>query len=210
MFARILSTGVAVALAGCLANPATGVRSNGDPLRVRYSSGTGTYTKNEVVSTDVYRDSDGNEVGSKDTYQPVTHTFRWRDTNYFQGREEIDEHDFFRLAGDGRGADEIQKIRDGAALKQKIGVPLMVVGLAATMVLTTVARSTDNPNLATVGYSGGSIIGTAGAAIWFWGRNTMKKRSHISPARTDRNADIIQICDEGRCRSQRGGRQAAR
>ena len=205
-----LTITLAMTLTGCLANPATGIQDTGDPLRVRHSSGTGTYTENEVVATDVYRDSDGNEVGTKETYKPVQHEFRWHDTQYFQGRDELDEQDFYRIAGDQPSTDEIARIRASAARKMKIGAPLLVGGYAAALVLSMIGGATNSSTLTTIGYAGGSTVGTVGGLVWYWGRNTMKKRNHLPPSRAERNADLVELCEEGRCRTLRGGRHTRR
>lgn len=197
---------IACTAAGCAANPATGIGANGQPLRVRYSSGTGTYVSNDVVGTDVHRDSQGNEVGSTDHYQPVEHSYRWNDLEYFQGRESLDEQDFFRIAGDEEAVDKIESIRSRASLQQKIGAPLMVVGLAAALVLTTIGAQNSNGTLTTAGYLGGGLVGTAGLLTFYLGRKNMVNRHHMPNARADQNADVIEDCEENQCRSQRGGR----
>jgi hypothetical protein len=192
-----------LAFGACVPNPATGVAASGDTLRVQYSSGTGSYVSNDVVSTSVHRDADGNEVGSTDVYKPVEHSFQWHDWKYFQGREELDEHDFYRIAGDAEAADKVAKIRSSAALRMKIGAPLAVVGTAAALLLGTIVR--DNPTVATLGYIGGSAVGTAGGLVFFWGAKDMKNRHHLPSSRADRNADVVEDCNEGRCARLPGG-----
>lgn len=126
----------AIAVAGCASNPATGVAASGDMLRVRYSTGTGAYVSDDVVGTDVQRDSQGNEVGSTDHVQSVEHSYRWNDWAYYQGREELDEQDYYRIAGDTQAVSKIEGIRSRASRMQKIGAP------TPTTNVTTASRST--------------------------------------------------------------------
>src|SRR4051812_19345044 len=90
---------LASSLAACLANPATGVAPNGGALRVQYSSGTGTYVSNDKTGEDVTTHDNGNQSVTEH-FEPVQHSYRWTDWKYFQGREELDEQDFYRIAGD--------------------------------------------------------------------------------------------------------------
>jgi len=195
-----------IPIAGCAANPATGVASNGGPLRIRYATGTGSYVSNDVVGTDVHRDAQGNEVGSTDHVQAVQHSYQWNEWKYFQARDELDEQDFYRVAGDVQASDEVGRIRATAALKMKIGMPIMIAGVVAGLVLTSVGSSRGDSSLASLGYYGGSLVGAVGGLVWYWGDTEMKNRHHMPMSRADRNADVIEQCDEGRCRSQRGGR----
>ncbi len=197
----------AALLAGCAANPATGVATNGHPLRVRYSSGTGSYVSDDVVGTDVHRDSSGNEIGSTDHVQAVEHSYQWHDWKYFQGPDVLDEQDFYRIAGDQQAADSVAKIRAGATSKMKVGMPIAVIGYAAMLVLGSIGTSNKNPTLSTIGYVGGGTLGSVGGLVWYWGKADMAKRHHLPMSRADQNADVIETCRENHCRKQRGGRR---
>jgi hypothetical protein len=196
---------VVISAGACAANPATNTAANGGAFRVRYATGTGTYVSNDVVGTDVHRDAAGNEVGTTDHVQAVEHNYQWNDWKYFQGRDELDEQDYYRLAGDLQASDSVAGIRASAALKMKIGVPLMAAGIAA-LLLEVYAQGQGNSTLATLGSYSSAAFGAGGIAVWYWGSSEMKKPHHLPMSRADQSADIIEQCDEGRCRSQRGGR----
>ena len=191
----------------CAANPATNVESNGGLMRVQYSSGTGTYVSNDVVGTDVHHDAEGNEVGSTDHLEAREHSYEWNDWKYFQGPDELDEQDYYRLAGDTDAVAKVSALRESAARKMKIGMPLMIAGYAAMIVLAGVGKSTNNSAIANIGYIGGSAAGTVGGLVWYWGKADMENRHHLPMSRADRNADVIEQCREKRCRKQRGGRE---
>jgi hypothetical protein len=198
---------LAVPLAGCLANPATNIAATGEPLRLKLSSGTGSYVSNDVVATEVHRDASGSEIGTTERYQPVEHSYRWQDREYFQGHDALDEHDYYRLAGDREAADQIGRIREGAARKMRIGAPLMIAGVAATIVATTIGISSNNSSITTLGYVGGSTITSVGGLVWYWGHNTMRQRHHLPASRAERNADLVEECVEGSCRTRLGARR---
>ncbi|HEU0033925.1 MAG TPA: hypothetical protein VFQ53_25025 [Kofleriaceae bacterium] len=193
---------------GCLKNPATGVPGTGAPLRVQYSTGTGTYVSNDVVSSTVHKDADGNEVGTSETYEEREHSFKWNDWKYFQGPDELDEQDYYRIAGDTQAADQVDKIRAGAARKMKVGAVIAAASVVAGIAAAVALNSGDSSAGTTVGYTLGTMGATGGMLVWYWGANDMKKPHHLPMSRADRNADVVEDCNEGRCIRMRGGRQA--
>jgi len=201
----ICSVATTIALGACVPNPATDVAASGETLRVQYSTGTGTYVSNDVVSTTVHKDADGNEVGSSDTYQPTEHAYQWSDWKYFQGREELDEQDFYRIAGDQEAADKVAGIRAGAAKKMKYGAVIATAGIVAGLAFAGFGQSRDNASFNTLGYTLGSVASTGGLLVWYWGSNQMNKKHHLPSSRADQNADVVEDCNEGRCVRARGG-----
>jgi len=207
---RTMFVGLAMAtpLAACLSNPATGVAANGDALRVQYLSGTGTYVSNDKTGEDVTTYSDGSQHVTEH-FQPVAHSFRWNDWKYFQGRQELDEQDYYRIADDAAAAQRIADIRASASLKMKIGAPLLVVGLVSSLVITSLGSGASDRSLVTLGTTASSLVGLGGGLVWYWGRNDMANHHHLPSASADERADVIEECNEGRCTRARGGRRAA-
>ncbi len=197
---------VAGVLTGCLANPATGVAPNGSALRVQYSTGTGRYVANEKTGESVTTYSDGTKAVTEH-YQPVEHAYRWTDWRYFQGREPLDEQDYYRIAGDDAAVRQIEDIRNDAALKMKIGIPLAVVGVALELLLPTIGQNSGNTNVSNIGYLGGSVLGLTGGLLWYWGHGDMANRHHLPSQRADQRADVIEDCNDGGCTRQPGGRR---
>jgi hypothetical protein len=92
-----------VGLSACAANPATSLQRTGEPLRLSVNMKTVTGSHYEVSDTD---------HGTKrlDTvYDSSEYPAAWR---FYQGDREIDEHDYFRLAGDQATADKIAAERE--------------------------------------------------------------------------------------------------
>ncbi len=187
-----------VAFGGCASNGATGVASNGGVLRVQYSSGIGTYVSDDVVGTDVNRDANGNEIGTTDHVEARSHSYAWSDWKYYQGRDELDEQDYYRLAGDMDAERRIAAIRTSASRKQRIGVPLAIAGYAAVAVLGTIALSSNHDTLAAVSYIGGAAAGTVGGLLWYWGYSDLDNRHLLPRSRAEGDSDVIEECQERR------------
>jgi len=195
-----------IAAVGC-ANPATGIASNGGDLRVRYATGTGTYVSNDVVGTYVHRDANGNEIGSTDHVEARAHSYQWNNWGYYQGRDEIDEHDFYRLAGDREASDEIAQFRASAIRRIKISAPIAIVAAAVFLVLTSTGQKQDHVSSAQyVTWAGSGVAAGIAGYCWYWGDTDLKTKHHLAAERADQDADIIEQCREGRCEKQRGGR----
>jgi hypothetical protein len=196
------------ALAACATNPATGVASNGHRLKIKYEDGTGSYVSNDVVSEDAIVDSNGNDTGMKVEHrQDVTHSYHWSQWGYYQGKDGLDEQDYYRIAGDQAAADEIARIRAGAETKVKIGLPLAIVGYVATAVVGGYGTSQQNTGIAYLGYYGGGAVALLGTWLAARGYITLGDKHLLPMQRADDSADLIQTCHEGRCSTSRGGRR---
>jgi len=210
---------VAIALPcalGCASNPATGVMPTGEPLRVQYNSGTGTYVAHDKVGTAVHKDDHGNQLGTTDIYRPVAHSFAWSNWKYLQGGHELDEQDFYRLAGDQAAADEVLRKRSAATTKMTIGVSVLLASVAAAVAVNQM-KSHDDMTTAGASSSGGSKYALAacgagilgGGLVWYWGSGEMARKHHLAAERANYDADLVETCESGRCRSEPGGRARA-
>jgi hypothetical protein len=203
--AGLATVALSSSLVACFPDPATGVASNGGPLRMQYRSGTGTYVSQDKTGEDVHTYSDGSQSVTEH-YSNVQHSYEWTDWKYFQGKTELDEEDYYRLANDADSARYIQSIRASAMRKMQIGLPLAIVGLVAASVLS----STGNSSTATAyGSIGASAVALTGVYVWYWGESDMTKRHHLSQDKANERADIVEECRDGHCISARGGRSAS-
>lgn len=187
----------------CLPNPATGVASSGEPLLVQYRTGTGTYVSDDKTGEDVTTHGDGSQTVT-DHYTAVQHAYQWSDRRYFQGATQLDEEDYFRIAGDDQAVRTIEDIRRGADKKMKIGMPLLVLGAVAGVVLTLVGSQTENHGLSTGAYIGGAAVGLTGWYLWHQGRATMATPFQLPPEVAVQHAAVLEDCDQGRCRRRPG------
>jgi hypothetical protein len=192
-------------MTGCLSNPATGVTSNGGPMRLKLESGTGRYTSNDVVAEDAIVDANGNDTGNRVQHTAeVTHQYQWSQWGYFQGRDKLDEQDYFRLAGDQQAADEVAHQRAKAVLMERLGLPIAVAGYIATFAMISYGRQHDNGAIENLGaYGMGSVAGL-GSLLYAAGYYKLKNPHLLPQERAETAADLIQVCREGRCRTLRG------
>jgi hypothetical protein len=198
-----------VLLGACLSNPATGVTSNGRPMRLKFESGTGTYVSNDVVSEDTIVDSNGNEAGAIQHRADVTHSYRWSQWGYYQGKTKLDEQDYYRLAGDTAAYGEVKSKRDKAERYQKLGIPIAVVGYVAEALLVSYGSQHNDSTMENLGIYGGTAVGALGTLMYTYGVLTLRNPHLLAQDRAEDNADILETCREGqRCRLDRGGRRA--
>jgi hypothetical protein len=203
----IFAVGAATALGGCLSNPATGVASNGHPLKLKFESGTGSYVSNDVTSEDTVVDANGNEAGTIQHRQDVTHSYQWSQWSYLQGREKLDEQDFYRLSGDQAAADEVARQRSKAELEQKLGLPLAIIGYIGSALLISYGSQHQDAVMENLGIYGGGAVGAAGTLLYTAGYLQLKNPHLLPQDRAEQNADLLETCREGaRCRVDRGGR----
>jgi hypothetical protein len=165
---------------GCAHRPPTGVKATGEPLVVQIRTESEPYLVQQKVGEVVSRTSSGNYV-STGIYEsqainiPVTY---WQ---ALQGKEKIDDQDFFRIGGDTRAAEEIAAMRDNAVVLNRLGLVILVLGGAATVggfVLRETEKTTRYSSTAPAWTSaiafGGLSAVIAGGAMALYGRGKMR------------------------------------
>src|SRR5262245_60707502 len=115
---------VAIATSACISNPARGITATGEPARVIIVSGTGTRLVDQQVGGSVTTHADGSE-SSTVSYRTVAQRFKWRSWRFYQGRDRVDEQDWFSLK-DPAATDQIKAARASAYRMQLVGLPLAI------------------------------------------------------------------------------------
>lgn len=143
----------AVALSACMAvpnakRPQTGAVATGEPLAVVDDIKTWTTTHKEKVGEAVTTDSHGNKVGTTKLYANRTRVHHMRVWYLAQGRERIDDEDFFRIAGDKDALEITRDSRTAAEKRNRNGKITMGVGLAASLVAIFVKQPLARTGLA--------------------------------------------------------------
>lgn len=198
VFAVLVVVVVAAAAAGCVPNPARNVASTQEPLRLVMRSGTGTRTV-ERATGNTY-DGDGNLKAQHTQF--VNERFRWSDFDYYQGRQPLDEQDYFRLSRDQRAYEEVLAARRSAGRYQKLGVALTVAGIAGAVAGAVFLGDSE----AALGVRvGAGIGGSIGITAFTFGQIQMKKKHHLPLARARAAADVVESCRHGRCSTVSGG-----
>jgi len=198
---------IALVLGACATNPATGVASNGKPLVIKDEAGTGTYVSNDVVSEDAIVDNEGNDTGLKvQRRADVQHSYAWRQWGYYQGQDKLDEQDYYRIAEDRRAAANVASARKSGVIKQAIGAPIMLGGLAVGGV-GYYPGVIDDDNTRRLVAVGAGVVSLIGALVFYSGWSAVKNPHHVSQERAIRSADLVQTCIEQKCSVVRGGRK---
>jgi len=145
-----------------------------------------TTTDKEKVGDTVYKDSEGNTVGSSATYAEREHTHVMKVWYPVQGHGQLADEDFFRIAGDQESVDATQRMRDAGKKWHHRGKYFLAGGfagmIAAIFIPVPVAR--------VVLTLGGVTAATAGYYMMFWGAGQMAPETHaVDRSLADHDAD---------------------
>ena len=130
----------------------------------------------ERTGTDEYKDADGNVVGTKDSYRDRTQVHRKKIWYPVQGKEQISDEDFFKITGDDISMKRSQDHRAKGRLYSGVGITGMLVGIGSMIAAKFVIA--DNQSLGIGLYSGGAIVGLAGAYGFYLGFEMQSPESH--------------------------------
>lgn len=153
----------ALCIAGCLPGPRgpqSGAVATGERVAVVDDVKRWTTTYDEKVGSTDYRNADGEVVGSSDRYATRKQQHSKLIWYPVQGRSQITDEDFFRITGNETALERSEAMRAKGRKYAVLGTGGMLVGIAAMIAARFVTSNTG----AMIGlYSGGSIIGLAGA-----------------------------------------------
>jgi hypothetical protein len=97
-----------------------------------------------------------------------------------QGNNPIDEHDFYRIAGDQESASQIAQQRHKGVTVNRIGIVLALVGLGALVASVATEQR---------GVAAGGIALPVGGVMAYWGKLTAEKTPQISISHARESAD---------------------
>lgn len=195
----------AAALAqACISNPARGTASTGSPLRVRTDSSSGTYQAQEVVGQDTYYDRDGNAAGSVERSRMVTKRWAKTDVSFYQGADQVDEQDYYHLAKDASGVDEIKEARARMSRDLTLGFPIAIAGALGSTLLAT-GQFGESKGLRVYAATGATVVALVGAYFAFRGLETYRKKPLLGIARAFQHASEVEHCYRGTCHTEAGG-----
>jgi len=168
---------LAIALAGCLLprqGPQGGVVPSGEPLAVVDDVKVWTTTYKEKVAEAEYRDSNGTKVGSAAIYEDRTQVHTANIWYPVQGRQQLADEDFFRIAGDKSSLDATLEMRESGRKWRTRGWISMGAGAVAMIVGYFI------PNVPVrVGLTIGGALGLgAGYYMAFWGAHQLNPETH--------------------------------
>ncbi|HLM73224.1 MAG TPA: hypothetical protein VK459_11050 [Polyangiaceae bacterium] len=184
---------------GCAHLPPTGAKATGEPLVVNTRTDHETVVIQQKVGEVTHRTSSGRYVGTSAIYE--NQTVALPDLVYwqvFQGKEKLDDQDFFRIGGDADAAAEIAAMRDNGVTLNRVGIVIFALGSAAAvsgLVLMRTERTGSYTNAtsplwtAAIAY-GGLFTAVTGGSMALYGRSKTKREHPIDdPERAKRVAE---------------------
>ncbi len=167
-----------LALTGCImpkSGPAAGAAvPTGEPLAVVDDVKVWTTTYQEKVAAATYKDGNGNTIGTASVYEDRTQVHTQPIWYPVQGRAQLADEDFFRIAGDQGSLDETLKMRANGRKWRTRGLITMGGGLAGMIA----AYFVPNPGVR-VGLSlGGSLALAGGYYMTYWGAHQLNPETH--------------------------------
>jgi hypothetical protein len=176
-FAPVLVS--AAALTGCFVlpdakSPATGAVATGEPLAVVDDVKVWTTTEKEKVGETVYKDENGNKIGTGETYQEKTRVHSMKVWYPVQGVQQLPDEDFFRIAGEEQALAETLAMRANGKKWNKRGKITMVAGGIGFIAGFFVPNATGR----TLVMSAGGLAVSGGWAMSYWGAKQMDPEHH--------------------------------
>ena len=166
------------AMTGCLmpkSGPGAGAAvPTGEPLAVVDDVKVWTTTYKEKVAEAEYRDSNGNKIGSAAVYEDRTQVHTQPIWYPVQGKSQLADEDFFKIAGDQSSLDETLKMRANGRKWRTRGMITLgggVVGLIASYFI-------PNQGLRLGVTLGSTVAFGAGYYMTYWGAHQLNPETH--------------------------------
>lgn len=177
---RIALVFVAASLAatGCIM-PKNGPRAGGavqtgEPLAVVDDVKVWTTTYKEKVAEAEYTDANGNKIGSAAVYEDRTQVHTQPIWYPVQGKAQLADEDFFRIAGDKSSLDETLAMRANGRKWRKRGMITLgggIVGLIGSYFI-------PNPSARLAVTLGSTVAFAGGYYMMFWGAHQLNPETH--------------------------------
>ena len=175
-FALVLAI-ASLSVTGCLmpkSGPRGGAVPTGEPLAVVDDVKVWTTTYNEKVGEAEYRDGNGTKIGSASIYEERTQVHTAPIWYPVQGRAQLADEDFFRIAGDQSSLDETLAMRANGRKWRKRGIITLGGGIAAMIA----AYFVPNPGVRIGLTLGGSLATAGGYYMTYWGAHQLNPETH--------------------------------
>jgi len=182
MYRAIVMVLPAALLGACMVvpqanRPKTGAVSTGQPLAVVDDVKVWVTRHKEKVGEAVHTDSSGQTVGKTNVYANRTRVHRKKVWYLVQGRERIDDEDFFRIAGDKNALTSTIDLRANARKRGRNGQIAMGVGLVASIAAIFIKQPLARTGL---GLGGSAALGVGWYYAWS-AKRMMQPEYHAVP-----------------------------
>lgn len=164
-------------MTGCLMpknGPQGGAVATGEPLAVVDDVKVWTTTYKEKVAETEYQDENGHKIGTASVYQDRTQVHTMPIWYPVQGRQQLADEDFFRIAGDSAHEQETLAMRANGRKWHRRGI----ITLAGSVVAMIGSYFVPNPALRTGLVLGTTIGAGAGYYMTYWGAHQMNPETH--------------------------------
>ena len=133
-----------------------------------------TTTYQEKVAEAEYRDASGNKIGTAAVYEDRTQVHTAPIWYPVQGKSQLADEDFFRIAGDQASLDETMAMRNSGRKWRKRGM----ITLGASLVGMIGSYFIPNPT-ARIAVTLGATVGFAGGYyMTYWGAHQLNPETH--------------------------------
>jgi hypothetical protein len=175
---RIALVLLGASLTGCLM-PKSGPGANtavatGEPLAVVDDVKVWTTTYKEKVGEAQYTDGNGRNIGKAEIYEDRTQVHTQPIWYPVQGRAQLADEDFFRIAGDEAGLKETLDMRESGRTWRKRGM----ITLGASIVGMLGSYFIPNTTARTVVALGSTLGFLGGYYMTYWGAHQLNPENH--------------------------------
>ena len=175
--ALVLALALLSSVTGCLmpkSGPRGGAVPTGEPLAVVDDVKVWTTSYQEKVGEATYHDSSGTKIGSASIYEERSQVHTAPIWYPVQGRAQLADEDFFRIAGDKQSLDETLSMRANGRKWRKRGMITLGVGVVGMLASYFI----PNP-YARLGVTLGSTVAFAGGYyMTYWGAHQLNPETH--------------------------------
>jgi hypothetical protein len=155
--------------------PAAGAAvPTGEPLAVVDDVKVWTTTYKEKVAEATYKDGSGNTIGTASVYEDRTQVHTAPIWYPVQGRSQLADEDFFRIAGDESSLNETLSMRANGRKWRTRGIITMGGGIAAMIGAYFVPNAGVRLGLTL----GGSLATAGGYYMTYWGAHQLNPETH--------------------------------
>lgn len=179
MLKQLVATVLLGSLAGCLPGPAgpkPGAIPTGEQLAIVDDVKRWTTTHQESDGHTEVRDADGNLIVDRTHYKTVTDQHAKKIWYPVQGDQQINDEDLFKLTSDETSLAATRDLHAKGRTYAVVGTVGMLVGIAAMVTGKLVGDGTSTLSIGL--YSGGAIVGGAGAYGFYRGFEMQSPDSH--------------------------------
>jgi hypothetical protein len=154
--------------------PRAGAVATGEPLAVVDDVKVWTTTYKEKVAEAEYRDENGKKIGTAAVYEDRTQVHTQPIWYPVQGRTQLADEDFFRIAGDQQALEQTLEMRANGRKWRKRGMITLGAGVVGLIASYFVPNPTGRIALSL----GSTVAFCGGYYMTYWGAHQLNPETH--------------------------------